>query len=200
MMYQRHIAALLTAMTVAVTAPATLADGRDRLGLDRPSIGVPLSFAASDGAAFRPRLLVIHTAGGAVAADLPATSDDVRSEDRVDVSGTPLIGGLFRGRLAPSDARLGQNVGQVVRAGDSLHVEALGWPGRLGDFPVAFATRVRSAGTVSFGLGRLGYRAVTMAMPSGRVIGSAHIVNGKLVIASAGDGPPSLGDLFRSNF
>lgn len=191
---------LVVSCALALVVPSAMAESRDEDGFDRPSVGVAISFASADGGSFRPRALIIHTASGAVSAQLPATSDDVASENRVDLSETGLIGGLFRGRLAPSDARRGQIVGQVIRSGDDLHVEATGWPGRLGDFPVAFSTRMRSYGLVSYRLGRLGYRAVSVPVPRGRVIGSAHIVRGKLVIASTEQDPPSLGDLIRSNF
>lgn len=178
-----------------LVAGSVSAGGRNSDDWDRPGVGVPLRFQSEKGGAFRPRALVVQTANGAQVARLPAVSNDARPEDRVDLSGAPLIGALFQGRLAPADARRGDAVGPVVRVGDTLVVQATGWPGDLTGLPVTLATHTPRTGSVSYRLGRMTFAPGGVG-GGGIPIGQAFVVNGALVIASPGNGAPTLEGLF----
>jgi len=124
----------------------------------------------------------------------------VRSEDRIDLSGAPLLGGLFQDRLASSDARKGEVIGDVRRVGDALVIDATAWPQGLQGLPVTLSTRTPRRGEVSFGLGRLNYSAGADVGGAGQVVGFAALVGGRLVIASNTYSAPGLADLLRRNF
>ena len=176
-------------------APAAYSSERDPFD-DGPSVGIPLQFASTDGGTFRPRALTMLTASGVLSAALPATSDDVRSEERIDFSDSPLVGGLFQRRLAPSDARKGDMIGDVRRIGDALVIDAANWPDGLQGLPVVLSTWTPSRGEISYRLGRLSYGAAVEPVGGGHVIGFAALVDGQLVIASRAEGAPGLGELF----
>lgn len=180
---------------IAAIAIAPLAEAQGRDPFDRPTVGVPVKFASTNGGSFRPRALVVITQSGAVIAALPATSNDARSEDRVDLSSAPLLGGVFRGRLAPSDARAGERIGDVRRVGDALVVDASAWPQELQGLPVTLTTRVPGDGAISYRMGRLDYGQTAPQGGGGTVLGFAALVDGQLVIASNGANIPGLSDL-----
>lgn len=177
-------------------APATQASERDPFD-DGPSVGIPVKFASANGGTFRPDRLIIQTQTGTLLTQLPRTSDDVRSEDRIGLSEVPLIGGVFAGRLAVSDARKGDVIGEVRRIGDALVVDATGWPQSLKGLPVALSTRTPRRGEVSYRLGRLSYVQGVDAGGAGQVIGFAALVGGQLVIASNTYSAPGIADLFK---
>lgn len=194
-MFMRHTLLIPAALAALIAVPALAGEGREHGLWDRPTVGEPLRFQSANGGSFRPRALVIQTGAGASVARLPATSDDARSEDRVDLSGTALIGGLFQERLAADDARAGDLVGPVYRSGDTLIVDAGGWAGQVTGLPVTFATHTPQTGPVSYRLGRLSF-APAQAPGNGGPIGQAYVLNGQLVIASPGNGAPGLDKLF----
>ena len=155
---------------------------------ERPSIGEPLRFRADNGGAFRPRALLIQTGTGTVRATLPEASDDARSEDRVDLSTTPLVGPLFQGTLSTENARQGQRVGALYHVpGDYLLVIADGGAAQnLTNYPVALTTNLPSTGAVSYRLGRLQYGGSGAPVNRGTQVGEAWLVGGQLVLASRG--------------
>lgn len=180
-------------------APMTFASERDPFD-DGPSVGIPVKFSSANGGTFRPDRLIIQTQTGTLMTQLPRTSDHVRSEDRIDLSGAPLLGGLFQDRLAPSDARKGDVIGDVRRVGDALVINATGWPQGLHGLPVTLSTWTPRRGEVSYQLGRLSYVPGGDQGGVGHVLGFAAIVRGQLVIASNTYSAPGIADLFRQNF
>ena len=170
---------------------------------ERPSVGEPLRFRADNGGAFRPRALLIQTGAGTVRAILPEASDDARSEDRVDLSSTPLVGPLFRGTLSTDNARQGQRIGALYHApGDYLLVVVDGAAQNLTGYPVALTTNLPSTGAVSYRLGRLSYGASGAPVNRGTRVGEAWLVGGQLVLASRGGEPayPSIEALINDIF
>ena len=192
------LAALIAALHLT---PAMAGGGRNAETWDRPGVGVPVQFQSENGGAFRPRILIVQTDTGLLRADLPATSDSVRSEDRVDLSDLPLLGSLFRQRVAPEDASKGVPVGMLFRDGDTLFLEASGWVQRLSGPPVVLSTYVPQLGSVSYGLGRLDFRPSADAAPGRDVpVGRAFLIDGKLFLASPGNGVQGLGSVVLERF
>ena len=194
-------AACLCVAFVSAGSPASASEERGSFLDDRPGFDEPLRFRDERGGAFRPRTLLMNGPGGAVAAKLPGAAT-AYSEDRVDLSGAPVVGPLFRGTLDVASVREGPLVGLIYRVGDSLVVDAGSAPIDLTSRPVAIATNLPRYGAVSYGLGPLAWRAATAPAPAGPAIGSAHIVGGALVLASTGGEPafPSVEALFNSLF
>jgi hypothetical protein len=190
--------ALLAALAGALPAGAGERDSSRR----ERAFGEPPVFRDANGGAFRPRSLIVTGPGGALEAPIPQNPRAARSENRVDLSGAPLVGGLFRSTLDVDSVRRGPLVGQVFRAGDALVVETADRPSDLTRRRVALATNVPRQGAVSFQLGRLDWRAAGRPSPERTPLGTAHIVNGDLVLASQGGEPawPSLESLFRDLF
>lgn len=178
-------------------APASHASERDPFSDDGPSIGIPVQFASANGGTFRPDRLVIQTQSGTLLTELPRTSDNVRSEDRIGLSEVPLVSGLFQDRLAVSDARKGQIIGEVRRVGDTLVIDAATWPQSLQGLPVTLSTWTPRRGEVSYRLGRLPYVQGADAGGAGQVIGFAALIGGQLVIASNTYSAPGIADLFK---
>ena len=191
------------AVLAAQSAPA---GERDSFLDERPGIGEPLRFRDAHGGAFRPRSLILLAPEGSLAAELPSGARSARSENRVDLSGLPVLGSLFRDTLDVASAREGVLVGPVYRAGDALVVDAARPPAELANRHVALSTNLPRVGAVSYGLGRLDWTpvapAVRMPEPEGAPIGSAHLVGGALVLASQGGEPawPSVRAMFRDLF
>lgn len=196
-------AACLTALPVA--SPA-VAGGRGSHFDERPGIGEPLRFRDARGGAFRPRALILRGPSGALAAELPSGARSARSEDRVDLGRTPLVGPLFRETLDVASVREAPLVGPVYRVADALVVDATraspDVAGNLSRRQVALSTNLPRVGAVSYGLGRLDWTTARMPAPAGAPIGSAHLVGGALVLASQGGEPawPSLEAMFRDLF
>lgn len=179
-------------------AGAAFAESRDPL--DRFNGNGPLRFRNAEGGAFRPVRLVLVTDQGNFGAPLPEAAE-IQSEDRLDLSSVPLVGEVFRGTLAPSDARQGVLVGDVQRVGDMLVVRAAGFPEGLVRASVVVSTSVPQLGPVSYAVGRLPYRDASLPA-AGEIIGSAHLVGSQLVIASRGGEPayPSVESLVEDLF
>lgn len=191
-------AALLAAAPIL---PAGAGDERDSWLGERTGFDEPLRFRAENGGAFRPRAVIVAGAGGAVAAKLPHAAD-VRSENRVDLSGTPLLGGLFPRTLDVASVREGAYVGPVFRVGDTLVVQADAAPAGLESRRVAISTNIPRYGAISYDLGMLGWVPVTAPTGPGVPVGTAHVVGGALVLASSGGEPayPSVEALFDDLF
>jgi hypothetical protein len=196
---------LLLALACLVALPATAGD-RDSFLDERPGIGEPLRFRDAEGGAFRPRGLILIGPFGALAAEMPSGARTTRSEDRVDLSSTPLVGQLFRETLDVASVREGSLVGPVYRVADTLVVDATRTAPEeapeLARRHVALSTNVPRIGAVSYHLGRLGWTPVAAPAPEGVPIGSAHLVDGALVLASQGGEPawPSVEAMFRDLF
>ncbi|MFK7941784.1 MAG: hypothetical protein AB8B85_02540 [Paracoccaceae bacterium] len=169
---------------------------------DRPSVGEPLRFRNADGGAFQPRELVVLLPGRTLRAGLPEAALNARSEDRVDLSGTPLVGVLFPQTLSPSDASEGIVLGDVYRNGSQLVIAADAEP-TFQSSPVVLTSNLPRLGAVSYTVGRLQFRdGVSLQRPGGAPIGTAYMLDGQLVIAAKGGGPafPSVESLFKGLF
>lgn len=191
-------AVLGLALAVMMAVPAGAGERSGDVFGDRPGIGEPLRFRDANGGAFWPSDLVILTSAGAQAAVLPRTSSGVRSEDRVDLSETPLIGAIFRETLSTGDAREGQLVGPVLQSGNRLVVDARSSASEVTNLPVILATNLPRLGAVSYRIGTLPYVPAGNAA-GGVEIGAAYLVDGRLVLASSGGEPawPSLQAMFN---
>jgi hypothetical protein len=189
------------ALAALMMMPASAGERSGDVFGDRPGIGEPIRFRDANGGAFRPSDLVIINTAGAVLAMMPRTSSNVRSEDRVDLSETPLIGAIFQETLSTGDAREGQLIGPVLRSGDRLVVDARSSGFEVIDLPVVLATNLQRFGAVSYRIGVLRYTPSTI-VPGGERIGAAYLVDGRLVLASTGGEPawPSLQAMFDDIF
>lgn len=195
------IAVLLGAL---VTSPA-YADGEGPPTFeDRPQVGQPVRFTDAAGHVFRPERLMILSPDGARTAKLPATTNRARSEERLDLSGLPLIGHVFRDRLAPGDTRRrGVLVGPLSRVGDTLVLDARESPVAIEPRQVVLTANFPRDGAVSFRLKGLRFSPVAPITGMGRSAGTAWLVGDTLVLAGAGYGPAiqdlegAIGDLFR---
>ncbi|HET7409169.1 MAG TPA: hypothetical protein VFJ13_03150, partial [Paracoccaceae bacterium] len=112
-------AGCLAALTAWLPAGAS---ERDPFLDGRSGYDEMLRFRAENGGSFRPRAVVIVGAEGALAARLPGAAT-VRNENRVDLSGTPGLGPLFRETLDVASVRQGSLVGPVYRVGDRLVID-----------------------------------------------------------------------------
>lgn len=182
------IAVLLGAL---VTSP-THADGEGPPSFrDRPQVGQPVRFTDAAGHVFQPERLVIVTPHGAQAAPLPATTRSTRSEEHLDLSGLPLIGHVFRRRLAPGDARQrGVQVGPLSRMGESLVLDARESPVAIDSREIILTANFPRDGAVSYRLGALRFAPVSEpGEVVGRPAGTAWLVGEVLVLAGPGYGP-----------
>ena len=194
---------LVLTLLIALVAAPVVAGERPRGIEDRPGVGEPLRFRDASGGAFRPTELVMVVPGGTLRAPLPASVTTAQSEDRIDLSETPLLGELFRETLSPVDARDGEVIGPVYRFGSHLVVEPAGEAPDLGKRPVVLTSDLPRLGSVSYRLGRLDFRDDGRpARVGGTTIGTAYLVGGRLVIASRGGEPAwgSVNELFQSVF
>lgn len=194
------VAACLAAAPLA--APPALAGERDSNRQDQPAFGEPPVFRDADGGAFRPRSLIVSGPRGAMAARVPENPRQTQGENRVDLSGVPVVGQLFRPTLDVASVRRAPLIGPVFRVGNALVVETVELPPNLAGRPVALATNVPRLGAVSFWLGPLDWHEVPAPSVPRSQIGSAHLVDGELVLASRGGEPsfPSVESLFRRLF
>lgn len=167
-----------------------------------PQVGQQLLFRSANGGAFQPRTLTLITTAGLRSVSLPAAVDTVRNEDRIDLSGTQIVGDLFEPTLSTDQARAGVRVGPVFQSPSSgLVVDATGWDGNLTGLPLTLTTNIPSRGAVSYPLGLQRWGAGRSGA-KGTEIGDAWIVNGQMVIASRGGEAayPSVGALLESIF
>jgi hypothetical protein len=181
---------VVIALALLLALPAHGGAGEPPDFSDRPTVGHPLRFTDARGHVFRPRTLYLMTRSGTLVARLPATSDNATSEDHLDFSGTPLIGHLFRDRIAPSDAaRDGTPIGQVFRLGDALVLDARETTEPLGGRTIILTANFPRDGTIRYDLGRLAFAPGDMPGGTGRAAGAGYLLNGALVLAGDGRGP-----------
>jgi hypothetical protein len=181
---------VVVALALLLALPAHGGAGERPDFSDRPTVGQPLRFTDTLGNVFRPRTLYLMTRSGTLAARLPAASDNATSEDHLDLSGAPLIGQLFRGRLAPSDAaREGTPIGPVLRLGDALVLDARETSQPLDGRTIILTANFPRDGAIRYDLGQLNFVPGDMPGATGRPTGTAYLVNGALVLAGEGRGP-----------
>ena len=200
-LHQLFLAAACAAGALLAIQPAPAGDRDSRIE-NNATMGEPPVFRDADGGAFRPRSLIVAGPGGALAARIPENPRQMQGENRVNLSGAPVVGSLFRPTLDVATARRGPLIGPVYRVGNALVVEAAETPPNLVGRPVALATNVPRSGAVSFQLGPLDWQPVPRPVMPRAEIGTAHIVDGELVLASRGGEPawPSIGAFFRDLF
>lgn len=151
----------------------------------------PVSFRSERGGRFQPDRLVVLTRTGSWSAALPAKARRVRQADHLDLTGLPVIGGVFRPRLAPMDAeRQGLPLGTVTRTGDTLVLDARGHAVSLTNLPVVLTSEMPRVGTLSFELGTPAFRPGPAPGAAGARVGAAWLVDGRLVLAGDGQRPP----------
>jgi len=192
----KHVLTLLAMLSMSAGQPSFANEDRDPFS-GGATVSLPLLFASANGGTFRPKGLVIETRSGSYSVAFPNRGFDARSDDRAALSGLPLIGGLFRPGLTPSNA---ERLGEVWRSGDMLYVKAQDWPGELVNAPVTLATWTPRFGRISYRLGRQDYRLTGSKTVAGAILGTALLVNGQVVIASNGSDIPSLNDVVRGTF
>ncbi|MEM1298638.1 MAG: hypothetical protein AAGH68_05100 [Pseudomonadota bacterium] len=195
---------VLSALVILASglAPAFAGDRNKGIG-DRPGVGEPLRFRDASGGAFQPTELVVVVPGGALRAPLPEAVSTARNEDRIDLSGTPVIGGVFQETLSPGDARDGEAVGPVYRRGSRLIVDTEGASPEFGGSSVVLTSDLPRLGSVSYTLGPLDFRNGGGVLSTGEEpIGQAYMLDGRLVIASEGGGPAwgSVSDMLQGWF
>jgi len=187
---------LAVAAGLVLVQPGWAGPREDSLA-DRPGVGAPVRMLSETGGAFRPERLVIRAPDGTASARMPRTSDAARSEDRIDLGEVPLVGPVFRDRLAPSDAAKGLAVGPVFRQGGVLTLESALPLAEITSRPVVLTSRLPRDGTVSFRLAPLSFATDRATAPPGREIAMAYLLEGRLVIASTvSRDPPGLRELF----
>ena len=185
---------ILAILAASPVLPATAGNpdrGEGPAGFeDRPGVGHPVVFRSETGGTFAPKRLVVLTASGNFATDLPPATDSARSEDHIDLSGLPVLGGLFRDRRAPIDIeREGILIGVAYRVGDTLVIDASGTPGTFDGVRLILTATLPRDGTLSFDLGPQSYLPVETKEPNGPRVGAAYVFRGALVIASDGGRP-----------
>jgi hypothetical protein len=170
---------------------------------DRPQVGQPVRFTDAAGHVFQPERSVILTPKGARAAKLPATADRARSEQHLDLSRMPLIGHVFRDRLASGDAQhRGVQVGSLTRVGDTLVLDARKSPVPVEARDLVLTANFPRDGAVSYRLG-LAFAPVAAPAGTGRPAGTAWLIGDILVLVGVGYGPAiedlegTIGDLLR---
>lgn len=162
-----------------------------------------MRFTDVAGHVFQPERLVILTPHGARAAKLPATTNHARSEEHLDLSRLPLIGNVFRDRLAPGDARHRDiQVGSLTRVGDTLVLDARKSPVPVEARGLILTANFPRDGAVSYRLG-LTFTPVAAPARTGRPAGTGWLIGDTLVLAGSGNGPAiedlgsAIGDLLR---
>jgi hypothetical protein len=182
---------VLIALACLLALPAVARDGEGPVRFDdRPSVGHPLRFTDLAGNVYHPGWLVLLTPAGALAAPLPDTSNNARSEERIDLSGLPLIGDLFYHRLATGDATLqGMLLGPLLRFGDTLVLDARTSGASLTGRDVVLTANFPGDGAISYHLGRLRFAPAERPPGSGVQVGAGYLVRGALVLAGEGREP-----------
>lgn len=175
----------------ALLAPLAHAggDGPPRFE-DRPRVGQPVRFTDAAGHVFRPDRLVVSSPDAVRAAPIPTTINGARSEEHVDLSGLPLIGHLFRERVAPGDARRGGiRVGPLTRLGSALVLDAREPPVAVEAREIVLTANFPRDGAVSYPLGRLAFAPAQVPSGTGRPAGTAWLIGDVLVLTGPGREP-----------
>lgn len=184
-------------LLVALLPLAAVADGNDRRTTTAETDfarSYPVSFRSERGGRFEPERLVILTAAGAWAAELPRHAAGVRQGDHLDLSGVPLVGRYFRERTAPQDAeREGLSVGGLGRLGDTLVLDARGHRVPLSGVGLTLTSELPRLGTLAFDLPPLDWRPAEAPLQAGTRVGEGYLLGGRLVLAADGQRPPVTG-------
>jgi hypothetical protein len=182
---------VLIALACLLALPAVARDGEGPVRFDdRPTVGHPLRFTDLAGNVYHPEWLVLLTPAGALAAPLPDTSNDARSEERIDLSGLPLIGDLFYRRLATGDAALqGMLLGPLSRFGNTLVLDARTSGTSLTGRDVVLTANFPGEGAISYRLGRLRFAPAELPPGTGVQAGAGYLVRGALVLTGEGREP-----------
>ena len=170
--------------------------------LGRVQPNAPIQFRTATGGVFYPRRVIISTADGPLAAALPGAGYTARSEDRIDLSGLPVLGRIFRPTQTTAGASQYDRLGPLYRDGRALYLDAADWPGGLAGAPVALVTNVPRTGAVSFDLGRLPFEPAAAVPGNPELVGYGYLVGDTVVLASTGGEPawPSVEALIRGLF
>ena len=182
---------VLIALACLLALPAVARDGGGPGRFeDRPRFGHPLRFTDLAGNVYHPEWLVLLTPAGALAAALPETSGNTRSEERIDLSDLPLLGYLFDRRLAAGDAALqGIRLGPLLRFGDTLVLDARTSDASLTGRDVVLTANFPGDGAISYRLGRLRFAPTERPPGTGVEAGAGYLVQGALVLAGEGRDP-----------
>jgi hypothetical protein len=168
---------LVLAFAALLLLPAAAGAGQAPTFRDRPSVGQPVRYTDAAGNVFQPRSLIVLTAKGAFATPIPAATNSAYYEDRLDLSGIPLIGHLFAPRLAPSDAaRDGLPLGPVRRFGETLVLDARNQLLPPGPLSLVLTANFPREGAVSFNLGPVDFALVVAPEGAGQGAGAAYLV------------------------
>jgi hypothetical protein len=180
---------VIAALVLLLALPAHGAGDRPGFS-DRPGVGQQVRFTDLRGNVFQPRALFVGSRSGTMRARLPAATSNAESEDHLDLSGAPVIGQFFRGRLAPADAaREGTLAGPVYRLGDALVIDTRDTAVPLEGRELVLTAKFPGDGVVSYRLGRLPFAPGTLPGGTGRPAGTGYLVNGALVLAASGRDP-----------
>jgi hypothetical protein len=175
---------VIAALALLLVLPAPGGAGEPSRFDDRPTVGQPIRFTDLRGNVFQPRALLLLTRSGTLRARLPDATDNAVSEEHVDLSGSPVIGQLFRGRLAPADAaREGTSVGPVYRHGDALVLDARQTAAALDGRDLILTAIFPGDGAVSYRLGQLRFAPGNPPGAAGTPAGTGYLVDGALVLA-----------------
>jgi hypothetical protein len=181
---------VIVALALLLTLPAHGGAGEGPDFSDRPTVGQMIRFTDARGNVFRPRALYIATRSGTLATRLPATTDNATSQEHLDLTGTPLVGQLFRGRLAPSDAaREGIPIGPLLRVGDAIVLDARNATMLLDSRAVFLTANFPRDGAILYDLGLLHFSPRNMPGGTGTPAGKAYFLDGAVVLAGEGREP-----------
>ena len=167
-----------------------------------PQVGQQLLFRSANGGAFQPRTLTVTTTTGTQSTSLPAAVNSARDDNRIDLSGTQIVGGLFEPTLSTDQAHAGIRIGPVFQSSSGgLVVDATNHRGDLTGLPITLTTNLPGRGAVSYPLGLQQWHTGP-AETQGTEIGDAFLLDGRMVIASRGGEPayPSIGAFLESIF
>ncbi|MEM6549106.1 MAG: hypothetical protein AAF713_15330 [Pseudomonadota bacterium] len=161
----------------------------------------PILFGDGRGSAFDVAGITVTGAEGARRAVLPQYPPSPVSEERVDISGTPVLGEVFKERLGPADIEdQGLPIGAVYRDGNTLRVDlgAQTLPERGRRF--VLSSEIDRLGAISYRLGALLLRAVEARPIGGERIGYAYLLRDTIALVADGNRPPvrNLQDLLPS--
>lgn len=177
------------AVAAGLAVPAVARDRNEDRFDQYVASAFPLSFRSERGGRFQPDRIVLLTAEGSRWAVLPSHVR-TRSADHLDLSGMPGFGQFFQQRIAPQDAeRKGTPVGVVSRIGDTLVVDARATGVPVADRPLVLATDLPRFGGVTFEVGLPRWQPGQPPGAAGPRVGSAWLLDGRLVLASDGGRP-----------
>lgn len=157
----------------------------------------PILFGDGDGGGFAVADVVVLAGDGTRSAVLPPFPPSPVSEERVDLSGTPLLGQVFKQRFGPADIEdNGLPLGPVYRSGDVLIVDLRRQEQPFQAVPVVLSSEIDGLGAISYRLGRLDFVETASPQGTGRQIGFAYLLGSTLALVADGE-RPAIRDLSR---